>query len=112
MFFAGCTFIGFQQTARAHALLGNGDACDRSLDVAAVLVDRAAARPDREPPWIYFFSPDYLVMQRGRAYRYLGRYQQAEALLSAGLAALLPNIRNAEWALTYERDLEAVRERA
>jgi tetratricopeptide (TPR) repeat protein len=51
-------------------------------------------------------------MQRGRAYRYLGRYQQAEALLSAGLAALPPDIRNAEWALTYERDLEAVRERA
>ena len=107
----GVRSLAVQQTARAYALLGNGDACDRSLDVATVLANRAAARPDREPPWIYFFSPDYLVMQRGRAYRYLGRYQQAEALLSAGLAALPPDIGNAEWALTYERDLEAVRER-
>ncbi|MGH3902801.1 MAG: hypothetical protein ACRDTE_01160 [Pseudonocardiaceae bacterium] len=100
-----------QQTARAHALLGNGDDCDRNLDMATVLADKASARPDREPPWIYFFSPDYLVMQRGRAYRYLGRYKQAEELLSAGLAELPPEIRAAEWALTYEQDLEVVRER-
>ncbi|MGH3800838.1 MAG: helix-turn-helix domain-containing protein [Pseudonocardiaceae bacterium] len=107
----GVRSLAVQQAARAHALLGDGDACNHGLDMATVLADRAAARLDREPPWIYFFSPDYLVMQRGRAYRYLGRYQQAEELLAAGLAALPPEIRHAEWALTYERDLEAVRER-
>jgi hypothetical protein len=47
-------------------------------------------------------------MQRGRAYRYLERYQQAEEFLSAGLGALPPEIRNAEWALAYGQDLEAV----
>jgi transcriptional regulator with XRE-family HTH domain len=107
----GVRSLAVQQAARAHALLGNGDDCDRNLDTATVLADKAAARRDREPPWIYFFSPDYLIMQRGRAYRYLGRYKQAEELLSAGLAALPPEIRAAEWAQTYERDLEAVRER-
>jgi hypothetical protein len=54
--------LAVQQTARAHALLGNRDACDRNLDAATVLADRAAAHRDREPPWIYFFSPDYLIM--------------------------------------------------
>lgn len=108
---AGVRSLAAQQAARSHALLCNGDACDRNLDLATILADRAVAHPDREPPWIYFFSPDYLVMQRGRAYRYLGRHQQAEELLSAGLAALPPEIRNAEWALTYKQDLEAVRER-
>lgn len=103
--------LAVQQEARAHTLLGNGDSCDRKLDIATMLADRAAARPDREPPWVYFFSPDYLVIQHGRAYRYLGRYQQAEELLSAGLGALPPEIRNAEWALTYEQDLEAAREK-
>lgn len=107
----GVRSLAAQQEARAHALLGNGDSCDHKLDTATMLADRAAARPDREPPWVYFFSPDYLLMQRGRAYRYLGRYQQAEELLSAGLGALPPEIRNAEWALTYGQDLEAAREK-
>ncbi|MGH3921356.1 MAG: hypothetical protein ACRDTT_00475 [Pseudonocardiaceae bacterium] len=107
----GVRTLAIQQGARADALLGNGDSCDRKLDTATVLADRAAACPEREPPWVYFFSPDFLVMQRGLAYRYLGRYQQAEELLSAGLDALPPEIRKAEWVLKYERDLEAVRER-
>lgn len=108
----GVRSLAAQQETRAHALLSNGDSCDRKLDTATMLAERAAARPDREPPWVYFFSPDYLVMQRGRAYHYLGRYQQAEELLSAGLGALPPEIRNAEWVLTYEQDLEAVREKS
>jgi tetratricopeptide (TPR) repeat protein len=107
----GVHSLAVQQEARAHALLGDGDSCDRRLDTATVLADRAAARPDYEAPWVYFFSPDYLVMQRGRAYYYLRHYQQAEELLSAGLDALPPEIRNAERALTYARDLETVRQK-
>ena len=56
-----------------------------------------------------FHSPDFLVMQRGRAYRYLGRFSQAAALLDAGLSALPTEIRAAEWAATYQADLDAVR---
>lgn len=107
----GVRSLAAQQEARAHALLGNGDSCDRKLDAATMLAERAATRPDREPPWVYFFSPDYFLMQRGRACHYLERYQQAEELLSAGLGALPSEIRNAEWALTYGQDLEAVREK-
>ena len=105
----GVRSLAVQQEARAHALLGDGDSCDRRFDNATVLAGRAAARPDREPPWVYFFSPDYLMMQRGLAYRYLGRYRHAEELLSAGLDALPPEIRNAEWARKYHEDLEVVR---
>lgn len=50
------------------------------------------------------------MMQRGKSYRYLGRYQQAEEFLAVGLAALPHELRQAEWAVPYERDLEAVRE--
>lgn len=60
----GVRSLAVQQEARAHALLGDGDSCDRRLDTATGLADRAATRPDCEPPWVYFFSPDYLVMQR------------------------------------------------
>ncbi|MDQ2709149.1 MAG: hypothetical protein M3Z25_16610 [Actinomycetota bacterium] len=61
-----------QQEARAHALLGEGDATDHLLDEAIELIGHAEEHPDAEPPWLYFFSPAYLTMQRGRAYRYLG----------------------------------------
>jgi transcriptional regulator with XRE-family HTH domain len=105
----GVRALAAQQQARAHALLGDGDATDRKLDEATELADRAAEHPDDEPPWIYFHSPDFLVMQRGRAYRYLGRFSQAAALLDAGLSALPAEIRAAEWAATYQADLDAVR---
>jgi transcriptional regulator with XRE-family HTH domain len=105
----GVRALAAQQEARAHALLGDGDATDRKLDEATALAARAGEHPEDEPPWVYFYGPDFLVMQRGRAYRYLGRNDEAAELLETGLAALPTELRAAEWAVPYQADLDAVR---
>src|SRR5207244_5097636 len=88
-----------------HALVGDADGVDRLLDRAVELSAAADANPDDEPPWIYFHNPDYLRLQRGLAYRLLGRHDEAIALLLAGLAAIPPDGRRPEWAGTYVLDL-------
>ena len=105
----GLRAMAAQQEARAYALLGDAGATDRKLDEAVELVGRAAGHPDDEPPWIYFYSPDYVQMQRGRAYRFLGRDEEAAELLAAGLGALPADVRGAEWAASYRHDLDVVR---
>jgi len=101
----GVLALAAQQEARGHALLGEADDVDRLLDRAVELSDTAAHHPDNEPPWIYFHSPDYLRLQRGLAYRLLGRHDEAIALLTAGLAAIPPEGRRSEWAATYMAEL-------
>ncbi len=95
-----------QQQARAHAILGDGYATDRLLDRAVEHTQTRAEAP--MPPWVYFYGLDYLTLQRGRAYRLLGRHAAAADLLTAGLAALPPDMRYADWAMAYQADLEAV----
>jgi tetratricopeptide (TPR) repeat protein len=107
----GIRALAVQQEARALALLGERDATERRLDDAFVLAEQAVAHPEDEPPWVYFYSPEYFMMQRGRAYRYLGRFDEAAELLDAGLNALAPELRSAEWAEGYHADLRVVRER-
>jgi hypothetical protein len=97
----GVRALAAQQEARGHALSGDGRQADRKLDEAGALVCRAAVHPEDEPPWVYFFNPDYLVMQRGLAWLYLGRYAQAAGLLAAGLAAMPAEVRESEWVAEY-----------
>ncbi|MEU1607761.1 helix-turn-helix domain-containing protein [Micromonospora matsumotoense] len=84
----GVRAIAVQQQARGHALIGEVDAVSDLLDQAVALHAQAGAAPDREPPWIYFHSADYLAVQRGLAYRLLGWNAQAIAHLRLGLAGL------------------------
>jgi transcriptional regulator with XRE-family HTH domain len=104
----GLLAIATQQQARAHAILGDSDATDRLFDQAIRHVEKVD--PSSEPPWIYFYSPAYLQLQRGRAYRLLGRHAEAAELLRAGLAELPPEMSRADWAATYREDLAAVTE--
>jgi transcriptional regulator with XRE-family HTH domain len=97
----GVRALAAQQEARGHALAGDRDATDRKLDEAVELALRAADRPEDEPPWIYFYGPHYLVMQRGLAYRLLGRNSEAVKLIEQGLAGLSANVRRSEWAAQY-----------
>jgi transcriptional regulator with XRE-family HTH domain len=98
---AGVRALAVQQEARGHALAGDGDDADRKLDEAASLVESAAGHAEDEPPWIYFYSADYLALQRGLAYLFLGRYAQAIELLSDGLAEMPPEVRQSEWIAWY-----------
>jgi transcriptional regulator with XRE-family HTH domain len=99
----GVRALAVQQEARAMALSGEAKISDldRKLDEAAALVTQAAEKPEEEPPWIYFFSPDYLIMQRGLAYRLLGHYEEANELLSEGLAAIPSEMRKTEWVASH-----------
>ncbi|GAA4208324.1 hypothetical protein GCM10022252_73320 [Streptosporangium oxazolinicum] len=98
---AGLRALAAQQEARGHALAGEADETDRLLDQAVELALKSAERPDREPPWIYFYSSTYLTLQRGLAYRYLGRNGQAVDLLKQGLGALAVDLQESEWAANY-----------
>jgi transcriptional regulator with XRE-family HTH domain len=97
----GVRALAAQQEARGHALAGEGDEADRKLDRAASLTAAATEHPDREPPWIYFFDGDYLTVQRGLAYRLLGRREAAAEQLQVGLAAMPEQLRRSEWVGTY-----------
>jgi transcriptional regulator with XRE-family HTH domain len=99
----GIRALAVQQEARAMALSGEATISDlnRKFDEATALVARVAEKPEQEPPWIYFFSPDYLIMQRGLAYRLIGHYPEASELLSEGLAALPPEMRKSEWVASH-----------
>jgi tetratricopeptide (TPR) repeat protein len=105
----GIRALAAQQEARALALNGELDPCERKLDEAMELAVRANEHPDDEPPWVYFYSPEYFTMQRGRAYLYLGLYDKAVELLDAGLAGMPQELRDAEWAQPYQANLDAAR---
>lgn len=99
----GVRALAVQQEARGTALAGEATVTDidRKFDEAERLIARAVAQPDREPPWIYFFSPHYLVMQRGLACRLAGEPAKAAVLLERGLAALPAELRQTDWIARY-----------
>jgi transcriptional regulator with XRE-family HTH domain len=103
---SGVLALAKQQEARARALAGDAEMTDRKLDEASALTLAAAEHPEDEPPWIYFFNPEMLTMQRARAYLYLpDRQGDAAELLTAGLDGLPTELRRSEWAAFYLVDL-------
>jgi transcriptional regulator with XRE-family HTH domain len=103
----GTRALAAQQEARGQALAGDADATDRLLDRAGVLAAAATEHPEDEPPWIYFHGENYLRLQRGLAYRYLGRHAAAVDLLTDGLAAVAPDVRRSDWVGAYVYQLGA-----
>ncbi len=103
----GVRALAVQQEARGIALSGEAKISDidRKFDFAENLVAQAAEKPENEPPWIYFFSHDYLILQRGLAYRLLGEYVKANDLLTAGLSTIPAEMRQTEWTAYYLLDL-------
>jgi hypothetical protein len=71
--YAGQRAFAAGQEARGHAMSGDAVQTDQMLDEAAELSARAAERPEDQPPWTYYYSPVFLALQSGLAYRYLGR---------------------------------------
>lgn len=99
--------IATQQQARAHAVIGDASACDAKLDEAEELAYVAAERPDELPPWMYFYKPDFFILQRGLAQRLLGRHQRAVELLTAALDELPAELRHSDWIGWYVCQLAA-----
>jgi transcriptional regulator with XRE-family HTH domain len=97
----GVRAMAEQQQARGHAVLGEADQVERLLDRAERDMVSAAEHPEDAPPWTYFYSPGYLQMQRGLAYRLLGRTGDAIAALTAGLAETEEDVRSSEFVSVY-----------
>ncbi len=76
-----------QQEARGHALDGDAEATERTLDRSAGLTYAAAEHPEDAPPWTYFYDQRRLAFQRGIAYVELGRHRDVVPLLNAALGA-------------------------
>ncbi len=103
----GVRALAAQQEARGHALIGAASTAIGLLDQAMDLATQATEAPDREPPWIYFHSLDYLKMQRGLTYRLLGDNALAVEHLRTGLHGLPPYAKGAAWTVPYRIDLAA-----
>jgi transcriptional regulator with XRE-family HTH domain len=96
------------QEARGHAMAGDADHADRTLDVAEQRAAELTNHIDHAPPWSYYYSAAFWTLQRGLIYRYLGRNQAAADLLTAGLDELPLEQRDAEWTGDYRRALAEV----
>ncbi len=99
----GVRALAVQQEARGMALSGEANISDidRRFDQAANLIEQAAENTENEPPWIYFFSSGYLILQRGLAYGLLGEYVKANYLVIAGLSAIPIGMRQTEYVASH-----------
>jgi tetratricopeptide (TPR) repeat protein len=89
--------LAIQQEGRGLAMMGDAAGSDSRLDRADDMIREAAAQPENLPPWLYFFNPDYLGLQRGLADIYLGRYQRAIEALTSNLSRLPGELRGSDW---------------
>lgn len=84
----GVQGMAAQMAARGYALAGQADPAHALLREAQELIRQAAARPEDEPPWMYFYGEDWFTLQRGMAELHLRNWQGAARMLAAGLTAL------------------------
>ncbi len=84
----GVQGMAAQMSARGHALAGEPGPAYALLDEAQALIVRAAAHPEDEPPWMYFYGETWFQLQRGMAELHLGNWRTAAELLTSGLSAL------------------------
>lgn len=103
----GVRAMATQQEARGLALIGDAAGAESRLDQAEDLAAEAVANRDGEPPWMYFNNPDFLVVQRGLAQRYLNRHDRAAEMLTRGLDRLPSEIRASDWIGWYVLQLAA-----
>jgi transcriptional regulator with XRE-family HTH domain len=84
----GVQGMAAQMEARGYALAGDARPVRALLDEAQALIERAAASPEDEPPWMYFYGENWFRLQRGMAELHLRNWDAAAALLSDGLDVL------------------------
>lgn len=92
------------QEARGRAMTGDEQAAITKISQAVEV--SAEQDPEAVPPWSYYYTPNFFVIQTGIVYYELGafsehRNRQAGELLQAGLNGLEPEARNAEWVGVY-----------
>ena len=86
--------------ARAHAQAGEGDACKAALDLAER--ELAAAKPEDDPAFVYYFDQAAILAHRGMALVLLSEVAPAQEALGQALAGLDPTYtRDRAFFLTY-----------
>jgi transcriptional regulator with XRE-family HTH domain len=99
----GTRAIAIQQRGRALALMGDRR---RALEAIGKAEDElAGGNTGGDPDSLYFYGPAYLTMQRGLLLSYVAESpaEQAAAadVITTGLDALPPSLRDAEWLERY-----------
>lgn len=102
--YAGQLAYSAGQEARGLAIAGEDRAATAKISEATDLAARQGELA--APPWIYYYTPEFFVIQRGIVYKHLGvidphRNAQAVEILTAGLDAMPQAARRAEWAGVY-----------
>jgi tetratricopeptide (TPR) repeat protein len=94
--------LAARREAHVWAMSGKAQDCERKLDDAARLLAASEQRRTEEPPWIYWFSDEYLPAQRGICYARLGRADAALAAFDEAIANLPGDyVRDRAWFLFY-----------
>jgi transcriptional regulator with XRE-family HTH domain len=98
--------ISAMQEARALAVLGDAPAVGRKLAGADRAEEAARDRAADRPPWLYYHSPGFFSVQRGRAWLHLGAHdpaynRRAVGALASGIAQLDGVARESEWGASY-----------
>ena len=104
--FPGQHAISAMQEARAHAVLGDARSAIAKIADADRALDAAGERDGERPPWLYYHSPGFFTVQRGRVWLHLGaadpRYNaEAIEVIGSGVAALDATARGSEWGAPY-----------
>ncbi len=93
------------QAAIGHAGLGETDTARRLLDKAAESTD-ASVDP---PAIVYWYSPEFFLLNIGLARLSLDDYEDAAGLLAEGLDGIPPEQQRAEWLDEYRDALDTAR---
>jgi hypothetical protein len=93
------------QAAQGYADLGERNEARRLLDVAGVLLDRAAR--DQPPGTAYWLTPTFHRLNIGLAHLSLGEHADAADHITAGLDGLPEDQKDAEWSAEYRQALAA-----
>lgn len=87
-----------QTSARGHALAGNVSQARTELQRAGELLHKASDPANVDPDWLYFYSDDWLLRQRGTIELQLGKFDVAVELLVAGYERSNPDhVRDQAW---------------
>jgi hypothetical protein len=102
--YSGQLAFAATQEARGHAVVGDRAQAEHKLELAERHTHQIAAQSENPPPW-NFDSPALLALERGLVQHRLGRNQTTVDLITAGIAALPAEQRDAEWTEQYRRTL-------
>lgn len=89
------------QLARGLAQVGQRREAVETLAAGVDLAAEAVEHPGPRPPWHYYRSRAFFMLEAGLVWTLLGGYGRAAELLSAGLAGLPAEMRESEWTGMY-----------